>query len=70
MCSKYQLIISPKKSAIVPLHGHKSYDRMELEQFGIPLAKEYKYLGVLIDNKGKIKRHIANLRVKLGFIKF
>ena len=33
---------------------------------GYPIIKEYKYLGITIDNKLKITKHIGNINIKLN----
>ena len=38
----------------------------EIEIEGYPVIKEYKYLGILIDNKLKITKHIGNIDKKLN----
>lgn len=50
---KYGLILNPKKSGIFLLKK-RNYTEDEIE--GIPLVKEYKYLGVWVDNRGRISK--------------
>ena len=51
---EYGLILNEKKSAILIIKGNKSETGItEIE--GIPILNEYCYLGVLIDNFGRLK---------------
>ena len=47
--------VNKKKSGIMILKG--TDDRSEIE--GYPIIKQYKYLGITIDNKMKINNHIG-----------
>jgi hypothetical protein len=50
---KFSLILNEKKSAIFLLKKRKS-DVTDV--LGIPIVTEYKFLGIWIDNFGKIKK--------------
>ena len=54
--------VNKKKSGIMILKGKD--DRNEIE--GYPIIKQYKYLGITIDNKMKINSHIGIIDKKLN----
>ena len=47
--------VNKKKNGIMILKGNK--DRIEIE--GYPVIKEYKYLGIIINDKMKINKHVC-----------
>ena len=54
--------VNKKKSGIMILKGNE--DRLEIE--GHPVIKEYKYLGIIINDKMKINKHVCNIDKKIG----
>ena len=54
--------VNKKKNGIMILKGNK--DRIEIE--GYPVIKEYQYLGITINDKMKINKHVDNIDKKIG----
>ena len=59
MTVNWNLFFNKKKSGIMYLHKRNS-DSKSLR--GFPIVKEYKYLGITINNMGSIYPHIKNLK--------
>ena len=53
--------VNKNKSGIMLIKGIE--EDVEIE--GYPVISEYKYLGIMIDNKLKITKHIGNIDKKL-----
>ncbi len=56
------IMVNKKKSGIMIIKGNE--DRNEIE--GYPVIKRYKYLGITIDDKMKINKHVGNIDKKIG----
>ena len=54
--------VNKKKNGIMILKGNE--DRLEIE--GHPVIKEYKYLGIIINDKMKINKHVCIIDKKIG----
>jgi hypothetical protein len=69
-CNKNDIELNKKKSGIIVLNNHEELKAIVIE--GIPVVKSYKYLGVLIDDKLKIDKHITEIeeKVKTYFIRY
>ena len=49
---RYSLIVNPKKCGIINVRKHEKLTTENLH--GIPIVKEYRYLGVVIDQNGTV----------------
>lgn len=56
----YNLKINPNKSGIFLIRNHKKIE--ELEILDIPIIKEYKYLGLIIDNNGSLEPQLKFIK--------
>lgn len=63
--NRYGLILNPKKSGIFLLKKRR-YLLDEIE--GIPLTKEYRYLGVWIDNFGRLTKQLDYLEMRSNYL--
>ncbi|KAM3130714.1 hypothetical protein pb186bvf_017128 [Paramecium bursaria] len=59
MSVKWELGINKAKSGVMPLHKKKI---TSTQLRGIPIVKEYRYLGITINNVGSIDPHIKNMK--------
>ena len=50
----FNLKLNPIKCAILAVQNHTEVLPSSLFSFQIPLRKDYKYLGIVIDNKGSL----------------
>ena len=64
---EFNLIINYKKSGIFLCKQKNKNELKEVE--GIPVVQEYKYLGILINNKGKLNNHIRELQLRAVYLK-
>ena len=63
---EYNLIINYKKSGIFFCKQRK----INIETYeNFPVIKEYKYLGILINNKGNLKNHLKDLKLRTIYLK-
>lgn len=63
------LTINPKKSAIFSIRGHKmlqKYNSNDLKN--IEIMKQYKYLGITIDNYGTINPHLEKIKQRSNYL--
>ncbi|KAM3139768.1 hypothetical protein pb186bvf_008010, partial [Paramecium bursaria] len=63
---EWELKINKSKSGVMPLHKKKKVNREGLR--GFPVVKQYKYLGITINNMGSIDPHIDNIKGILNMI--
>jgi hypothetical protein len=64
----YGLIVNESKSAIFAVKGHgKLCEEQSID--GIPIIDEYCYLGVHIDDRGTIGRHLLKLRQRSAYLR-
>eukprot|EP01017_Pseudomicrothorax_dubius_P037607 TRINITY_DN5534_c0_g5_i4.p1 TRINITY_DN5534_c0_g5~~TRINITY_DN5534_c0_g5_i4.p1 ORF type:complete len:478 (-),score=50.27 TRINITY_DN5534_c0_g5_i4:595-2028(-) len=65
---KLKLKINKKKSAVMILKGKfkSSFEKTTVR--GFPVTPSYKYLGVEIDHRGNIAKHLDKMQRKLNFI--
>lgn len=59
--TEYSLIVNPKKSAIVVVKNHGGLEDAQTVQ-DIPIVDSYRYLGIEIDGRGEVSRHILTLK--------
>jgi len=56
------IMVNKNKSGIMVIKGTETNSKIE----GYPVIKEYKYLGITINNKLQINKHVGNINKKLN----
>ena len=65
---EYQLILNCKKCAALAI-GNPKKTIEEAKLHGIPLAKSYKFLGVVVNNKGSIQDNLVTIKRKINHVR-
>jgi hypothetical protein len=70
MLKKIWLILNEKKSGLMWIHQPRSRKHVKIpnEMEGIPRVIEYKYLGITLEEKYGLRRHLENIKKRYAHI--